>query len=179
MATIAHPLRSSLLAASLLMACAGAQAQFGLSDLQIAGRALGFLDKPLSGNVSAGIVYTPTDPQSARAAQALMNLFGGGLRIGNITLKPILVAVADLPRAQVALYFLTDGISSADADAIAEAAKTTRTPCITTDLAQVRAGVCAMGVATQPRVEILVNRAAAAKTMLSFSSVFRMMITET
>jgi hypothetical protein len=35
-----------------------------------------------------------------------------------------------------------------------------------------------MGVRTQPRVEILVNRAAAAATGMAFSEAFRVMITE-
>ena len=172
-------IRASLLACCLLMLCARAHAEFTLQDVQIAGRALGFLEKPLSGDVKAGIVYAPADPQSVHEAEALQALLGEGLRVGNVRLVPVLVPVAEVGHAKVALFFLIAGITAADTKPMAAAAIANRTPCITTDLAQVRAGVCAMGVRSQPKVEILVNRAAAASTSLAFSAVFRMMITET
>jgi len=152
-------IRASLLACCLLMLCATAHAEFTLKDVQIAGRALGFLEKPLSGDVKAGIVYAPADPQSVHEAEALQALLGEGLRVGNVRLVPVLVPVTEVGHAKVALFFLIAGITAADT--------------------KVRAGVCAMGVRSQPKVEILVNRAAAASTSLAFSAVFRMMITET
>jgi hypothetical protein len=171
--------RASLAACGLVLLCASARAQFTLNDLEIAGRALGFLEKPLSGDVKAGIVYAPEDPRSVAEADALKVLLGGGLRVGSVRLVPVLVPVAELSRADVALFFLTAGIADADTKSVTAAAVAKHTPCITTDLAQVRAGVCAMGVRAQPKIEIFVNRAAAASTNLAFSAVFRMMITET
>ena len=171
--------RSSLAACCLVLLCAGARAQFTLNDLQIAGRALGFLEKPLSGDVKAGIVYAPDDPRSVAEADALKGLLGEGLRVGNVRLVPVLVPVAELSRAGVALFFLTTGMTDADTKSVTAAAVAKHTPCITTDLSQVRAGACAMGVRAQPKVEIFVNRAAAASTNLAISAVFRMMITET
>jgi len=171
-------IQATLFACCLLIACGCAHAEFQLDDLQIAGRALGFLDKPLNGDVNAGIVYVPADPQSARQAEALKKLLGEGLRVGNVTLKPILVPVGEVSRANVALFLLTDGVAGVEAQAIVGAAKPKRTPCITTNLAQVRNGVCAIGIRSQPKVEILVNRAIAASTGVAFSAIFRMMITE-
>jgi ABC-type uncharacterized transport system substrate-binding protein len=171
--------RTSLAACCLALLCSGARAQFTLNDLQIAGRALGFLERPLSGDVKAGIVYAPDDPRSVAEADALKGLFGQGLRVGNVKLVPVLVPVAELSRSDVALFFLTTGMTDANARTVAAAAVARHTPCITTDLSQVRAGVCAMGVRAQPKIEIFVNRAAAASTNLAFSAVFRMMITET
>ncbi len=173
-----HRLVSLLLGGGLMIGCGCARAEFTLSDVKIAGRALSFLDKPLSGDVSAGIVYVPADPQSSRQAQALQQFLGDGLRVGNVTLKPVLVPVAELGRANVALLLLTDGIPTGEARTVLGAANTTRTPCITTDLAQVRNGVCAIGIRSQPKVEILVNRSLAASARVAFSAVFRMMITE-
>ena len=174
-----HPFRAALAACCLVLLSAAARAQFTLSDLQIAGRALGFLEKPFSGDVKAGIVYTPEDPRSVAEANALKALLGDGLRVGNVKLVPVLVPVAELSRADVALFFLTAGITDAGTKSVTAAAVAKHTPCITTDLAQVRAGVCAMGVRAQPKIEIFVNRAAAASTNLAFSAVFRIMITET
>jgi hypothetical protein len=39
-------------------------------------------------------------------------------------------------------------------------------------------GACAVGVRSQPRIEVIVNRAAAAASGIVLSAVFRMMITE-
>jgi len=166
---------------SLLLSCAvfafgTAHAQFTMSDVQIAGRALGFLEKPLQGLVTAGIVYSPMNPQSMREAEALKDMLGDGLRIGNITLRPVLVSVTDVPHSSAALFLLADGVD--DVTLVADAARTKKIPCITTDLAKVKSGSCAIGVRSQPKIEILVNRNAATGSQLSFSAVFRMMITE-
>jgi hypothetical protein len=168
-------LRQLLLFCAVL-ACGAAHAAFTLSDLQIAGRALGFLDKPVQGQVTAGIVYSPANPQSTREAEALKEMLGDGLRIGNVTLRPLLIPVTDLQHSTAALFLLTDGVE--DAVSLADAARIKRIPCITTDLTQVKSGHCAIGVRSQPKIEILVNRNAAAGTDLKFSAVFRMMITE-
>ena len=164
-----------------LLCCAAlvfgtAHAEFTLSDIQIAGRALGFLDKPLQGQVTAGIVYSPTNPQSAREAEALKNMLGDGLKIGNITLRPVLVSVADVQHSTAALFLVTDG--AVDVSLVSEASRNKKIPCITTDLSKVKDGTCAIGVRSQPKIEILVNRNAALASQLSFSAVFRMMITE-
>jgi hypothetical protein len=158
------------------LACGAAHAQFALSDLQIAGRALGFLDNPMQGVIAVGIVYAPTSPQSAREAEALKDMLGDGLRIGNVTLQAVLVPIGDVQRSSPALFLLTDGVD--DVTLLADAARAKRIPCITTDLAKVKSGSCAIGVRSQPKIEILVNRNAASSSQVGFSAVFRMMITE-
>ena len=173
--TLRRRLRSFFLICAAF-ASGAAHAEFTLSDLQIAGRALGFLDKPVQGQVTAGIIYSPANPQSAREAQALKDLLGDGLRIGNVTLRPVLVPVADIQHSSAALFLLTGGVE--DSALLADAARIKRIPCMTTDLAKVKSGSCAIGVRSQPKIEILVNRNAAAGSDLKFSAVFRMMITE-
>jgi hypothetical protein len=166
---------------TFLMLCAAfasgvAHAEFTLSDLQIAGRALGFLDKPMQGQVTAGIVYSPANPQSVHEAEALKQMLGEGLRIGNVTLRPVLIPIADLQHSTAALFLLAGGVE--DSTLLADAARSKRIPCITTDLAKVKSGSCAIGIRSQPKIEILVNRNAATGSDLKFSAVFRMMITE-
>jgi hypothetical protein len=160
-----------------LLAGSPLHAAVTLSDLQIMGRALGFLSKPPSGDVRAGIVIAAGNAQSEQEGAELQRLMGQGMKIGNVTLKPVLVHLADVAAAEVELFILTGGIDAA-ATPVAGAAARKGIACMTADLAQVRSGRCVMGVSSQPKIQILVNRTAAAQARLSFSSVFRMMITE-
>jgi hypothetical protein len=146
-------------------------------DVQVAGRALSFLAKPLTGEVTVGIVYSPTNPLSQQSAQDLQKQLGSGLRVGNLTLKPALVTLADAARSSAGIFFLTPGVGS-EAAALPDITKAKHIPCVTTDLDQVTAGRCTVGVRSTPKIEIVVNRAAAAASGTTFSTVFRMMITE-
>jgi hypothetical protein len=163
--------------AAIALGTAPAWAEVSSLDLQVAGRALSFLAKPLTGEVTVGIVYSPANGQSLQTAQALQKQLGGGLRVGNLTLKPVLVSVADAPRANVGFFFVTPGIGT-EATALSDITRAKQIPCVTTDLSQVTAGRCAVGVRSTPKIEIVVNRAAAAASGTTFSTVFRMMITE-
>jgi hypothetical protein len=163
--------------AFLLLAAEPAFGQVTPMDLQVVGRALGFLDKPLSGDVHVALVYTPSNPQSVQAAESLRAQMGDGLKIGATTLKPLLVPMTEISHANAELFFLTPG-TGAEASALTQVTQAKHRPCITTDIAQVRAGRCAVGISSQPRIEIVVNRAAAAASGMAFSTVFRMMITE-
>jgi len=178
------PLGRARSAAGLLMGliCLGSpvasvHADATPSDMQIMARALSFMQKPLSGEVGVGIVFAPGNPESARDAQQVQRILGNGLRVGNLILRPVLVPISEVARARVALYFLTAGVRG-EARAVAVASRARQIPCATADLAQVRQGICALGVRSQPRIEILVNRVAAQADGISFSTAFRMMITE-
>ena len=176
------PRPASFKKALLLMCCAGlqalpAQAAITAGDLQIMGRALGFLDKPLSGEVTVGIVYSADNPLSAREADDMQRMLQGGLRVGNVLLKPIMVSLERVAQTNADVLFLTTGLGEA-ARPVGIASKTRHLPCITTDLLQVNSGRCAVGVSSQPTVEIVVNRAAALASGTPFSTLFRMMINE-
>jgi hypothetical protein len=47
--------------------------------------------------------------------------------------------------------------------------------CITSDAAAVQAGQCVMAVKSDPKVEILINRSAAASSSVGFGSAFLLM----
>jgi hypothetical protein len=168
---------------ALLLSCCAilqalpAHADVTAGDLQIMGRALGFLEKPLSGEVRVGIVYSADNPQSAHDADDLQRLLGDGLRVGNVLLKPVMVSLGQLAQANVDVLFLTAGLGE-QAAPVGIASRTRHLPCITSDLSQVQAGRCAVGVSSEPTVEILVNRAAARANGTTFSTLFRMMINE-
>jgi len=159
------------------LATPAAVAEVTAQDLQIAARALSFLHKPLNGEVAVGIVYVRGNPQSLKEAESLQRMLNEGLKVGNITLRSSLVSLAETPHASVRLFFLTTGLG-ADANSLADVSRAKHLPCFTTDLSQVAAGRCAVGVRSQPKIEIVVNRVAATASGTTFSTVFRMMITE-
>jgi hypothetical protein len=155
---------------------AAAPAAVTPTDLQVAARALSFMENPLIGSVRVGIVYAPENPRSVQQAEELGRLLGGGLRAGSVELKPELVKLGEVRRADVDLYVLTEYVGSDEA--LAAQIGRGKRPCVTTDLRQVQSGACLMGVRSAPSVEIVVNRAAAKESGITFATWFRVMITE-
>jgi hypothetical protein len=70
---------------------------------------------------------------------------------------------------------VTEGVNYA---AVGAAAKAKKIITIGTDAGCVKSGACVMGVATEPKVEITVNRSAAEAVGAAFKAAFRMMIKE-
>lgn len=154
-----------------------ALAETSARDLQVLARTLGFLDPPLGGSLAVGILYDPASTAASRDASAVAALLSGGLRSGGLTLQPVLVPFGDATSAAVDLFLLSAG--NGDQAAAAQVVlRDRKLPCLTTDLDQVRAGHCTVGLQSAPRVEILVNTALAAASDVAFASVFRMMIKE-
>ncbi len=153
-----------------------ASAEVSEPTLLVAARALSFLQHPLQGEITVGIIYLPDNPQSALEAQQLDAMMQRGIRAGALVLRSKLVKLDELAGSDVGLYFLTSNLGHAAASL--KQRNRDHIPCVTIDIAQVRQGNCAMGVSAQPRVEILVNRAAAAANGMAFSEAFRVMITE-
>ncbi len=156
---------------------ASARADVTPKDLQVMARALGFTEKPPTGEVTIGIVYAPANPQSAKEAEDVQKLMGDGLKAGAIVLKPKLVKIDAVADADAGAFLLTEGVG-AEASKLAAATKAKQKPCVTIDIPQVQSGACVMGVKSEPKVEIIVNKAAAADSGVSFAASFRMMITE-
>lgn len=162
----------------LMLAAPAVWAETSERDLQVLARTLGFLDPPRSGTLRVGIVYDPAHAESLRLANRSAALLADpGLRIGSLELRGVLVPAADAAQAQVDLFLLEAGASAAGAQ-LPAVLRERRLPCLSTDLEQVRQGHCSIGIQSQPRVEILVNRSLAEASGLSFASVFRMMIRE-
>lgn len=147
------------------------------TDVLVAARALGFMQNPPTGEVRVGIAYSTGDPRSVEEADQLQQILAGGLKVGNLMMTPVKVNVDELASANVQLFLLTEYVGR-DGERVADATKAKQIPCITFDIAQVQNGACVMGVRSEPRVEIIVNRAAATRSGTSFATVFRMLITE-
>lgn len=159
----------------MLLACPAAAAT--QNELLVAVRALGFMTNPPKGEILVGIVYSPSDQQSAADAESVQKALAGNLHVGGLILKGKLVRFDEIRSADVGLFFLTTHLG-ADAAGLSAVSSSRHIVCITTDIAQVQNGTCVMGVRAEPKIEVLVNRAAAAASGISFAPIFRMMITE-
>ncbi len=165
-----------LCAAAALFPFAG-QAAVTAKDIQVAGRVLGFTAPPLTGDVKLGIVYDPANAGSTADEQALMAILGSGLTVGGVNLIGVPVTIANIATSPADVLFLTAGLGAAGAATGTEAAAKKQV-CITTDIAATQAGYCAVSVASDPKVQITVNKAAASASGVSFGAAFMLMITQ-
>lgn len=164
---------------SLLLALSPqARAEVTQRDLQVASRALGFMEPPFTGALRLGIVYAPDRPVSSRQARQIAAMMSSGMSTGNITLMPVLVQLSEVDDATVDLFLLTSNLGEVGSGQFREAWLARGIPCLTTDIEQVRAGNCLLGIRSSPKVEILLNSRTAARVGVTFASVFRMMIVE-
>lgn len=159
------------------MMTTGACAAVTQDDVLIAARALSFMQNPPSGPIRVGIVYAAGSPRSAEEADDVQQMLAGGLRAGNVTMIPVKVRSDDLAGANVQVLLLTEYAGS-EGGRVPAATRARHIPCVTVDIAQVQNGDCVMGVRSEPRIEIIINRAAAAASGIEFATVFRMLITE-
>ena len=88
-----------------------AKGEMTIAELQIAARALSFMERPLSGTVRMGIIYVPGDAASEHEADRVAQLLGSGLKAGNLLFTPVRVSVGEAGAAPVDLFFLPDGIA--------------------------------------------------------------------
>lgn len=145
-------------------------------DLQVAGRALTFLEGGPSGRVTIGIVFDPAKPASVAEKNAIMAALGGGFSAGTLTLVGKPVEAGDVGGVSgVGALFVTRGVGYG---AVGAAARGKRLVTISSDPACATSGACVMSVVSEPKVEIIVNRSAAQAVGAVFKAAFRMMIRE-
>ena len=144
-------------------------------DVQIVGKALGFLDPAAATGVVA-VVYNPADPASKQDADAITEAFGGGISGASSSYTAKSVSTADLGDGTG--YVDIIAASGAAGDQTVAAAHARKMLCITGDKTAVQAGKCVMTVSSDPTVAIEVSTSAASAAGVSFASAFRMMITE-
>ncbi|MDQ0464832.1 hypothetical protein QO010_002616 [Caulobacter ginsengisoli] len=161
---------------SLVMAFPLASHADPAKNLAVAGRALTFLENGPSGSAVLGVVFDPSKPGSVAEKNAIMAALGGGYAAGSLKLtgKPIEVSAVGGASGVAALY-VTSGVNYA---AVGGAAKARKLITIGSDPACAASGACVMSVATDPKVDIVVNRATAAAVGVAFKAAFRMMIRE-
>jgi hypothetical protein len=144
-------------------------------DLQVLGRALAFTLPAPTGPLTLAVAYAPGNAASRQDAEAIAALLGEGLRAGNAFFRPKLMDTASLGAGGYSVVLAAAG---ADGERVMAASRSARVLCVTADFAAVQAGRCVMAVKAEPRVEVLVNHAAAAEVGVEFAAAFRMMIRE-
>jgi len=148
------------------------------SGIQMLCRAFGFVESLPQGELKLAVVYDPAVEESAKDAAALRDAVGRGIRSGGRIFVPILVTVSEFETVQgFEVCFLTSGLGAAVAK-VSAVVRTQKILCGTFDVAQVEAGYCALGIRTAPKVEIMVNRASADATGVTFDAAFKMLITQ-
>lgn len=174
------PLRRGGAAAALVavLACqAPAHAETTAKDAQVIVKAIGFQATKPSGEVKVAVVFAPDQPDSVKDAEQAKAALEAA-RTPALTPVPVLVPVGQLATLDTCqMVFVTAGTAAAR-DAIFEAAKSRKLLSVSTDATCAQAGKCVMAVKSEPRVEILVNRAAAQASSVEFTTAFRMMISE-
>jgi hypothetical protein len=147
-------------------------------NVPIAVRVVSFLQPSPTGSVSTAILYDPNNAASEAEAAAIQRAVGSGLVIGRSTIRARRIpisAMGDLSGYRVA--FVTAGLRSEQAD-IAAAASRSSVLTISSDRSCVQTARCVVGVTASPKVQIIVNRAAARASNIRFGSAFLMLVKE-
>lgn len=142
-------------------------------NIQVAGRVLTFLEGGPTGRTLVGVVFNPANPVSVAEKNAIMKAIGDGYTAGAMTIvgKPVEAdAIGGLK-----VLFVTRGVNLGP---IVSELAGKHIITIGSDPACVLSGACVVGVSTDPTVQVVVNRKAAAAVGASFRPAFRMMIQE-
>lgn len=144
--------------------------------MEIAGRVLAFDDAKLSGPVDLAVLFDPAKPESREEASAIAALLAGGVIVGELVLRPVLVPQAQLAdRGGFGAVFATADVNQR---LLSEYLAHHQLPCLTRHLEQVERGACTVAIASAPRISIVVNQANAASASIRFATAFRMMVRE-
>ncbi|MEI6558728.1 MAG: hypothetical protein WCO00_10000 [Rhodospirillaceae bacterium] len=164
--------------AALIVTPAPSRAETTVKDVLVAVRTLGFVANPPVGPVDLAVVFDPAQPLSLTDMKTVRTVLNTGIVIGTALVRPVPVPVTELDRLTgFRFVLLTDGLGP-HVHTIADMTRGLGVLTISTDLSCVRGGQCVMGVASEPRVQVLVNRAASDAAAVRFAVSFRMMITE-
>jgi hypothetical protein len=150
-------------------------ASFTAKDLQVLGRAITFLQPAPTSDAVIAIAYAPSDPGSRRDADGIASLISAGAVAGRISPR---ARVVDVNAVETAGATIVIAAAGANGPRLSAASRAARALCVTTDVDAVRAGLCAMAINAEPRVEIILNHAVSAAAGIEFVAAFRMMIQE-
>jgi len=166
---------AGLVAMLTLVTLAPAYADVTEKDIQVLGRAIGFIENGQTWTVSVPVAYPDRDAASQATADPHAELIGTGRSAGKLTMNAASTAMGALSSADIIL--VPNGQSSLY-DAVKAATSSGKGISASADKACAAAGACVISVASDPKVEIFMSSSASAAANVSFGSAFRMMIKE-
>jgi hypothetical protein len=149
-----------------------------LKDIKIGVHVFDFVISPLNNRASIGVIYDPRNKDSTEDAQAIFDSLMATVARNNSGLRPVMVDVKELDEMGGLRAAVISEHMKPFYDKFATYARRTSTLTLSADLDCVRSNKCIIGIASVPRVEIVVSSQLAQASAIQFSEAFRMMVTE-
>ena len=147
-------------------------------DLSVAMKTLPLLSRALMSPVPVAVVYDPTIPESKADADTIKSVFDGGLEApGDTKMNTSLVDIKALAGlSNFKIVFLTHGLSTADGEVVGLAASAAGCLTFCSDIDEVKANNCVIGLTSKPRVAVYYSPTAAENARISFVPAFTMLV---
>jgi len=149
-----------------------------LKDIKIGVHVIDFVVNPPAGKTAIGVIFDSKVKESADDAQVILDALTASLPRGANTPTPLLVDIRDLDDAQNLRAVVVADHMKPYYDKVSAFGHRTGALILSTDLDCVRANKCTVGIASAPRVEVVVSSKQAQASGIQFSEAFRMMVTE-
>jgi hypothetical protein len=144
-------------------------------EVQVLAKALAFVQPLPASATTIAVVYAAGDTGSRADAEQIAAEIGDGFLLGTVVLKPQVVEAAALATSNPAVIVTAAG---ANGEAVMRVARAQHSLCVTSEQAAVQSGSCIMTIRSNPRVEIVLNAAAARAAGVTFPIAFHMMVRE-
>ena len=147
-------------------------------DIKIGIHVIDFVTNPPADHNSIAVVFDGRVKESAEDAQVIFDALNATLPAKATSPKPLMVDIRDLDEAVPHRLVIVAERMKPYYDKLSEYGRHTGSIIMSTDLDCARSAKCTVGIASSPRVEILVSTKQAQSSGIQFSEAFRMMVTE-
>ncbi|PKU24172.1 hypothetical protein [Telmatospirillum siberiense] len=164
---------------SLCLLLSGSGQATTLNELKVGVRILDFMMAPPRGKTPLAVIYDGENKASVADAQTIQEWVNSGVSSVRAELVPSLVdahRLDEVPAFKIAI--VASGTTQALDKRILDYALKNHALTISSDLSCLQAGKCVVGIASSPRVEVIINRSVASSYRVEFSEAFRMMVRE-
>jgi hypothetical protein len=147
-------------------------------DIKIGVHVIDFVTNPPAGKNVIGVLFDSKVKESADDAQIIFDSLTSSLPHGANAPTPVMVDIRDLDDAQNLRAVLVADHMKPHYDKVSAFGHRTGALILSADLDCVRSNKCTVGIASAPRVEVIVSSKQAQASGIQFSEAFRMMVTE-
>lgn len=155
--------------------------EMSIKDLGVAARSLAFLAQRNTSELRTIIIYAPEQESSRREAEAIASILSNSFSAGKVRLiasAPVMIAASNLSAMENRDVAFVTGSLGAWHSTIAEASARRKIVTVSNDLSCVTSGHCVLGVRSEPRVQVIINRKLAERSSIEFAPGFRLLVTE-